>query len=178
MRQRNDPDFSAFLDAIGDDYQHNSVELGRLHHTQSAQELIEFVFPPTIVGNPAVCLTRAILSPYNAFVDEFNLTILNSVPGNLHSYLSRDSIEEDIQSSTDAVFEDPEFLNSLQEPGVPPHELILKVGAICRFTRNFDASRGLTKNTRVIVRKLLRHSVEVETISAVVAGKTIDPVFF
>lgn len=73
------------------------------------------------------------------------------------------------------VFSDPEFLNSLQEPGIP-HELFLKVGAICRLTRNFDASRGLTKNTRVIVRKLLRYTVEVETISSVVAGKVLDPV--
>lgn len=102
--------------------------------------------------------------------------ILDSVPGNSHSYISRDSIEDDLQASNDAVFEDPEFLNSLKEPGIPPHELILKVGAICRFTRNFDASRGLTKNIRVIVRSLLRHSVEVETISAIVAGKALDPV--
>jgi hypothetical protein len=43
-------------------------------------------------------------------------------------------------------------------------------------TRNFDASRGLTKNTRVIIRNLLRHTVEVETISSVVAGRVVDPV--
>jgi hypothetical protein len=35
----------------------------------------------------------------------------------------------------------PEFLNSLREPGIPPHELILKKGAICQLTRNFDAFR-------------------------------------
>jgi hypothetical protein len=98
MRQRNDPNFSAFLDAIGDDYQHGSVDLGRLRHAQSTQELIDFVFPPNIVSNPGACITRAILSPYNAFVDEFNLTILNTLSGNSHSYLSRDSIEEDLQS--------------------------------------------------------------------------------
>jgi hypothetical protein len=177
MRQRNDPNFSAFLDAIGDDYQHDSVELGRLQHAQSTQGLIDFVFPANVVADPATCITRAILSPYNAFVDDFNLAILNSVPGNSHVYLSKDSIDEDLQGSNEAVFEDPEFLNSLQEPGIPPHQLILKVGTICRFTRNFDASRGLTKNTRVIVRTLLHHSVEVETISAIVAGVTIHPVF-
>ena len=119
---------------------------------------------------------RAILSPFNAFVDEFNLTVLDNVAGNSHCYMSKDFIEEDLQGSNDAVYEDPEFLNSLQEPGIPPHELILKVGAICRFTRNFDGSRGLTKNTRVIVQNLLRHSVEVETISSVVAGRVLEPV--
>jgi hypothetical protein len=41
------------------------------------------------------------------------------------------------------------------EPGIPPHELLLKPGCICRLTRNFDASHGLTKNTRVIVRSVV-----------------------
>jgi hypothetical protein len=176
IRQQNDPAFSAFLDSIGDDYEHEMVELGRLHHTRSVQELIDFVFPPAIVSDPAVCIARAILSPYNAFVDEFNTSILNNVPGNSHCYLSKDSIEEDVQGSNEAVYDNPEFLNSLQEPGIPPHELVLKVGAICRFTRNFDASRGLTKNTWVIVRNLLRHTVEVETISSMVAGRAVEPV--
>lgn len=176
IRQQNDPAFSTFLDSIGDDYEHETVELGRLHHTKSVQELIDFVFPPATVSDPGVCITRAILSPYNAFVDDFNMSILNNVPGISHCYLSKDSIEEDIQGSNEAVYEDPEFLNSLREPGIPPHELVLKVGAICRFTRNFDGSRGLTKNTRVIVRNLLRHTVEVETISSMVAGRVVEAV--
>jgi hypothetical protein len=85
-----------------------------------------------------------------------------------------DSVEG--SSNNQEVFSDPEFLNSLKEPGIPPHELFLKIGTICRLTRNFDASRGLTKNTQVIVRKLLWHTVEVETISSLVAGKVVDPV--
>jgi hypothetical protein len=174
MRQRGDPAFSAFLDSVGDDYHHDTVELGRLCHTHSTQELIDFVFPPAIVAGPAKCILRAILSPFNAFVDEFNSAILQTVPGNTHWYISSDSVED--EGANEAVFSDPEFLNSLREPGIPPHELILKTGSICRLTRNFDASRGLTKNTRVIVRTLLRHTVEVETISSSVAGKVVDPV--
>jgi hypothetical protein len=176
IRQQNDPAFSTFLDSIGDDYEHETVEFGRLHHTRSVQELIEFVFPPANVSDPVACIARAILSPYNAFVNEFNMSILNNVPGISHCYLSKDSIEEDVQGSNEAVYEDPEFLNSLQEPGIPPHELVLKVGAICRFTRNFDVSCGLTKNTRVIVQNLLRHTVEVETILSMVAGRVVEPV--
>jgi hypothetical protein len=115
------------------------------------------------------------MSPFNVFVDEFNTTILRNIPGDSHCYISNDSVEGDESSAKD-VFSGPELLNSLQEPGIPPHELVLKIGAVCRLTRNFDASKGLTKNTRVIVRKLLRHTVEIETISAVVAGKVVDPV--
>jgi hypothetical protein len=80
-------------------------------------------------------------------------------------------------NETAALF-DPEFLNSLEEPGIPPHEITLKVRATCRITRNFDASRGLTTNTRVIICKLLRYTVEVETISSNVAGKVVAPVRF
>jgi hypothetical protein len=86
-------------------------------------------------------------------------------------------VDDDLEGSNGGVFEDPEFLNSLSEPGIPPHELALKVGAICRLTRNFDASRGLTKNTRVIVRNLLRHTVEIETIPCIVAAKVVNAVF-
>jgi hypothetical protein len=132
------------------------------------------VLSPT--PGPAVCISRAILSPFNLFVDAFNTIILHSVPGHAHCYISSDSIEDDANASNEAVFTDPEFLNSLHGPGIPPHELFLKVGAICRLTRNFDASRGLTKNSRVIVRNLLRYTVELETISSVVAGKVVDPV--
>jgi hypothetical protein len=63
IRQQNDPTFSAFLDTIGDDSEHQTVDLGRLQHTQSTQELIDFVFPPAVVADPAICITRAILSP-------------------------------------------------------------------------------------------------------------------
>jgi hypothetical protein len=86
-----------------------------------------------------------LLSPFNAFVDEFNSTILLTIPGDAHIYNNKDIADDDIEGSNEAVFADSEFLNSLKEPGVPPHELVLKIGAICRVTRNFDASRGLTR---------------------------------
>jgi hypothetical protein len=150
------------------------VDISCLRHTHSVLELINFVFPPAIVADPSLCIRRAILSPFNAFVDEFNTAILHTVPGDTHCYTISDSVER--ESLDEGVFSDPEFLNSLQEPGIPPHELVLKTGSIFRITRNFDASRGLTKNTRVIVKNLLRHSVEVETISSIVAGKVVEPV--
>jgi hypothetical protein len=94
-----------------------------------------------------------------------------------HTYLSSDGIEGD-DGGDNTVVSDPDFLNMLQEPGIPLHKLHLKVGAICRFTRNFDPSRGLTKNTRVIIRALFRYTVEIEAISSIVAGKQVDSVTF
>jgi hypothetical protein len=52
MRQRDDLAFSTFLDDIGDEYLHDSVDLARLQHTRSPQEFIDFVFPPSIVSDP------------------------------------------------------------------------------------------------------------------------------
>jgi hypothetical protein len=126
------------LNAYDDDYERNTVDLSRLQHTQSTQHLIDFVFPPAVVADPLTCISNAILSPFNVFVNSFNATILHNVPGNIHRYHSSDSIEGDTEGSNEAVLADPGFLNSLEEPGNPPHELNLKIGTICRLTRNFD----------------------------------------
>jgi hypothetical protein len=61
--QRDDPEFSSFLDAIGDDHKQDVVDLGWLHHTQSGQHLIDFGFPPAVVADPLICISCAILSP-------------------------------------------------------------------------------------------------------------------
>jgi hypothetical protein len=175
-RQKDDPEFSNFLDRIGDDHENDAVDLGRLRHTQSIRECIQFVFPPTITPYPQICVRRAILSPVNEYVEQFNSKILRTMPGAEVIYFSSDWIEEDGQEISDHPVGTQELLNSLTEPGIPPHELKLKIGTICRLTRNFDASRGLTKNTRVIIRALHRFSVEVETIAGIIAGQTVEAV--
>jgi hypothetical protein len=177
IRQSTDPDFANFLNNIGDDYLHDTVDLGRLSHCHSVNTVLDFVFPHNIVSNPHLCIKRAILSPFNVFVDEFNSKISDRLPGENRTYWSTNYIESDLdQDDVEQSIATPDLLNSFQEPGIPPHELTLKVGCICRFTRNFDASKGLTKNTRVIVTKLLNYSVEVQTLPNVVAGQTIEAV--
>ena len=125
-------------------------------------------------------MQRAILSPCNQHVDEFNDRILDRLEGEERIYYSRDSVEGDeegIEGQREVdVVGTPDVLNSLHEPGIPPHQLRLKIGAICRFTRNFDPARGLTKNTRVIIKHLLKYSVEVETIPYRIANQTMTAV--
>jgi len=168
IRQRTDPVFSQFLDGIGDRVGGSTVDLACLPHTFSTTEFIEFVFPKDVVSDPTQTIHRAILSPYNVFVDEFNAGVLALVDGDARSYHSSDTVVDDDPENPCTSLD---FLNSLTEPGIPPHELQLKVGAVCRFTRNFDAGKGLTKNTRVVIRRLMQHSVEVETFAETVAGK-------
>lgn len=174
IRQGSDLAFSAFLDDIGDNVGSDTVDLARLNHTGSFLEALDFVFPPEIVSQPGVCIRRAILSPYNAAVNEFNTAILDRLSGEAATYHSSDTVDGDDDPENPVSTLD--LLNSLEEPGIPPHVLTLKVGAICRLTRNFDASKGLTKNTRVIVRRLFRFTVLVETLPDVVAGRQVDAV--
>mgnify|MGYP003622942105 CR=1 FL=1 len=49
----------------------------------------------------------------------------------------------------------------LFEPGIPPHRLELKVGAICTIQRNLSTEKGLVKNVRVIICQLNRYSIKV-----------------
>jgi hypothetical protein len=124
-------------------------------------------------------MERAILSPYNGFVDEFNSDILDQLPGDATTYYSSDSIEDDDERAVNVVdnpLATPDFLNAQNEPGNPPHELHLKVNSICRLLRNFSSKKGLTKNTRVIVRRLHRHTVEVETLPTIILGQLMPSV--
>src|SRR3546814_12397576 len=59
-----------------------------------------------------------------------------------------------------------EFLNSLNRPVVPPHELKVAVGDICIAMRNLNKKDGLTNNRRVAVLAIQRFAVKVQTIGA------------
>jgi hypothetical protein len=58
-----------------------------------------------------------------------------------------------------------EYLATIQEPGIPAHELVLKRGAVCALTRNLSLEKGLVKNTRVMVEEIGRYTVVVKTLT-------------
>jgi hypothetical protein len=175
IRQAADPEFSSFLDGIGDDYINDKVNLGRFKHTQHVGDVIDAVFPREVVADPEACIRRAILSPFNDFVDELNQELLAQA----QHYYSTDSIEDEDGQPVNVAenpLATPDFLNAQTEPGTPPHDLNFKIGAIVRFVRNFSQKKGVTKNTRGIVRHLHRYSIEVETLPMTVVGQIIDSV--
>jgi hypothetical protein len=54
-----------------------------------------------------------------------------------------------------------DYLALLRHPGVPNHELQLKVGAVCILTQNLSVRKGLVKNARVMIKSLQQNYVEI-----------------
>src|SRR3954447_304746 len=65
----------------------------------------------------------------------------------------------------------------LDEPGVPPPERCLKPGAVCSVMRNLHQEKGLSKNVRVVVQKVLRYSVIVEILPGDFDSSRVGTVF-
>ena len=89
------------------------------------------------VEYPQWMCERAILAPKNDVATNTNLQLLKQLPGNASSYRS---IDRACGDSHDVDFP-AEFLNSLEPPGTPPHNLLLKVGAPIMLLRNLDAPK-------------------------------------
>jgi ATP-dependent DNA helicase PIF1 len=110
---------------------------------------------------------RAILAPKNDLFDWINNNIITHIPGQDRSYKSIDVVLDPDQ----AVFYPTEFLNSLQPPGMPPHNLVLKVGAPIMLLRNLEPPK-LCNGTRLCVKTLHPHVIEATIMSG--CGKLED----
>ena len=87
---------------------------------------------PNLLSNykePKFLEERAILCPRNETVEEINEYIMNQIEGEEVTYHSSDTVckASTNNSSMDQLYP-TEFLNSLKFPGIPNHELKLKVG--------------------------------------------------
>ncbi|XP_061392257.1 uncharacterized protein LOC133327727, partial [Musca vetustissima] len=104
--------------------------------TSSKEELITKVFPGLEQNYTSLqwISERAILAAKNKDVDSLNIIIQNQIPGELHSYKSVDSVADEDEATNYPT----EFLNSLDVPGTPPHNLQLKVGSIVIMLRNLN----------------------------------------
>ena len=102
---------------------------------------------------------RAILSPSNKEVQEVNEEVLARLPGPETVLKSIDSTEENSPEYT------PEFLNSLEMSGIPPHLLKLKPGCIVVLLRNMDSEAGHCNGVKYRVVNILPHILELHSVS-------------
>ena len=93
IRNVEDPEFSAFVDSIGDG-SHFEIPLDMCETMSNQDDIIDFVYPSHTLTDPTSCLRRAILCPTNAQVDVYNDIITSKVEGIQCTYLAADTLQE------------------------------------------------------------------------------------
>ncbi|XP_074362712.1 uncharacterized protein LOC141702985 [Apium graveolens] len=172
-------DFSKWQLAVGDGKETNispSPDTGEMLikipdqyivHTSGdpIQKLFEMTYPDFIqnIYSHEYLISRAILTPTNIVVDEINTTILEKISGMVYTYLSQDSIDDAGDDDNDFRSSFPvDYLNSINMPCFPKHELNLKVGVVVILMRNLNQIMGLYNGTRMIVKSCRKNSIECE----------------
>ena len=180
QNMRLDPkevEFSKYLLTIGEGHAQVFPNIGdqvpEEFLVKSLEELVAKVFPNITAGyeDKYYPAHHAILTPKNESVDYINQHIMLLFPGKSFVYKSADSIAEDELSQSYPT----EFLNSLTLSGLPPHEMVLKVGCPIMLLRNLHAGpgNGLCNGTQMIVVKLGHRVIEAEIANGVNKGKYV-----
>jgi hypothetical protein len=140
--------------------------------------------------DPTFLASHTILSPRNKDVDDVNLAALKAFPAlgpdtpsspSERVYYSADSIKETAEEGeapsqprkgmNNQDLYPVEFLNSLSAGSLPQHKLEMKKGCIVMLLRNLNPREGLANGTRVIVKNMYDHLVEVQIVGGPHAGK-------
>ena len=116
---------------------------------------------------------RTILCLTNEDCSEVNDIICNKIK----------NYDEKMYKSVDTVIqeddEDPlkrwplEFINNMTPPGIPPHQLKLKVNTIVMITKNIDKAQGLVNGTRMIIKNLGEEIIRGEIIAGEFKGLNV-----
>ncbi|XP_053968141.1 ATP-dependent DNA helicase pif1-like [Anastrepha ludens] len=137
---------------------------------QSKEALIQSVFPNIVqhYKNHDWLSERAILAGKNKHVNDINSAILDQISGDIVAYKSMDTITD----QDDVVNYPTEFLNSLDLPGLPPHNLRLKIGAPIIMLRKINVPR-LCNGTRLAVKKLMGNVIEATILKGKYKGEDV-----
>jgi ATP-dependent DNA helicase PIF1 len=137
---------------------------------ESIEELKAKVFPNIghHFNNHKWLCERAILAPKNNSVNAMNLQIQQQLPGETTSYESIHTVVD----VNDTVQYPTDFLNSLEPSGMPPHNLVLKIGSPIMLLRNIDAPR-LCNGTRLCVKSLMPDIIEATILTGCAKGEDV-----
>ncbi|XP_043474431.1 uncharacterized protein LOC122506366 [Leptopilina heterotoma] len=169
-------EFSDTLMMIGEDNMEKTdglitipLSLGSVVNSQ--EQLIASVFPnieqlPTLQSS-WLC-DRAILTPTNEQAAQINRKILSLFEAEERTFLS---VNTPINEN-DFIHYPREFLDSVTAPGLPPHELHLKIGTPIMLLRNINPPK-MCNGTRLRVRSLHRHIIEAEILTGCASGEIV-----
>ena len=137
--------------------------------SDSLQDLVDTVFPSieTKFSDANWVGKRAIISPTNKEVEEVNLAVIQRLPGQEIVLKSLDSTEE---GGADYP---PEFLNTVELSGMPPHTLGLKPGALVMLLRNIDQKAGHCNGVKYVVVNIRPHVLELRSVGDCNNGATL-----
>jgi hypothetical protein len=145
----------------------NKVPLSIVNINRNVDDFIKNVYNQNMTRNEII--KSVILCPKNDQTEFLNEYITSKIPGQCEVYYSADSIIEESSATNYPT----EFLNGLLPTGMPPHKLILKVGVPIILLRNFSQKKGLCNGTRLLITKLLRHSIEAEIATGMRIGEKV-----
>ena len=126
FRNAQDLDFANFVDSIGDGAGPD-IDLGLLHQLPTQEDVINFVYPPTILQQPHLCVSRNILAPTNAQIDHYNTAILDRIEGESRNYYATDHIKETDDLDHPELDPTPmlDYAARSSIPGLPAHSIII-----------------------------------------------------
>ena len=135
-QSQEDRDYAKWLAEVG--HGHGISEKGTIHFSPdmrcyTPEELIAFVYPAIGSSQPLSLeyfQERMILAPRNVDVSGINLAVLQKMPGEERTYYSANKVirEEGVDCNAQEQPIPVEFLRSITGSGLPPGELLLKVG--------------------------------------------------
>jgi hypothetical protein len=142
-------------------------------HVIVENDLIEETFGEFIGKNDLEGMSnRVILTTTNDRAHDFNEKILNLLPDqDVKTYLSIDKVDSNEPSNF--VEYPPEFLHSLKESGLPPHELKLKTDCPVMLMRNLNPAKGLCNGTRLRIKNLYKNMLECEYMFGLRKGERV-----
>jgi ATP-dependent exoDNAse (exonuclease V) alpha subunit len=171
-------DFANMLLAMGEGRTGDSwtVPPGMLAPTSNPADLIDAVYGANLFDEDdgtartaESLIERAILTPRNEDVNRINDMVCARWPGEEHSYTSSDEVGSD----DNPTLYPPEFLNSLEPQGMPPHQLKLKVGFIVILMRNLNPTMGLANGTRLVIKALGERVIQAEVVTGAFKGTIV-----
>ncbi|XP_042896869.1 uncharacterized protein [Parasteatoda tepidariorum] len=168
VQLQNDPLASRFSEQLLDigngkiqlyeDSQYIRLPQNFCNMVPTKEELIKSIFLdlPHDYTNHAWLCERAISAARNLDVDAINFKVQQSLPGSEITFKSIDTVVD-----PDEVVDYPaEFLNSLDLPAMPPHNLRLKIGSPIILLRNLNAPK-LCNGTLLVIKKIMGNILEV-----------------